>query len=363
MTTPAPSWDDLYNDAKTEQVLRRPDLQVLDGDISDMILAGIAGVGDRVVGYTSDRIKATFVDGASGDDLTKLADDHWNITRVAAVQAVGTVSFSRASFAAGAGDVPAGTVVATQQDAFGREVRFTTGALAHFGATDLGPKTAPVTASVTGTAGNVAAATVNRVISTLFDGIITVTNAAITAGGAEAEADEDLRERIRAFTVSLRRGTLGALEFGAKQVSTVKQATAVEDSTGAVTVYVTDGSGASNAQMVVDVATELDNWRAAGSSVTVTGGQLYTLNPIEITLAVRTGVDTASIASTVKSAIKARIDRLKIGETCRREIISQAALNVDPDNITGCTVVLPAADVDPGDNQVIRTSTSYITVA
>lgn len=363
MTAPAPSQDDLYNDAKAELVVRRPDLTVLDGDISDMVLASIAAVGDRIVGYAADRIKATFVDGAAGEDLTKLADDHWNVERVAAVAAVGTVSFSRASFAAGAGDVNAGSVVATQRDALGVEVRFLTDALVHFGATELGPKSVVVTAADTGTAGNVAAAAINRVVTTLFDSSITVTNAAITVGGAEEESDDDLRDRVRSFSSTLRRGTLAALEYGAKLVTTVKQATAVEDGTGAVTVYVTDASGASNAAMVADVIAELENWRAAGSLVTVTGGSLYSLNPIEITLSVRTGVDTAAIADDVKAAIAARVARLKIGETCRREIIQQAALNVDPDNIVGCTVVLPAADVVPTATQLIRTSTSYITVA
>jgi hypothetical protein len=210
----------------------------------------------------------------------------------------------------------------------------------------------------------VAAGAINRVVSTIFDSTIAVTNSAVTVGGGEEETDEELRERIRSFSTTLRRGTLAALEYGALQVATVSQSTAVEDSTtGLTTVYVTDASGASNAAMVADVVDELENWRAAGSLVTVTGGSLYTLNPIQITLSVRTGVDTAAIAADVKDAIVARIARLKIGETCRREIIQQAALNVDPDNITGCTVVLPAADVDPADNQVIRTLAAYITVA
>jgi len=364
MTTTAPSWQDLYNEAKTELLLRRPDLQVREGDISDMLMAAIAAVGDRLIGYTAQKVKATFVDGAFGDDLTTLASDHWNIERQAAASAVGTVAFSRATFTAGAGTVNAGTVVATTRDAFGNDVQFTTDGAVSFGASELGPKTVTVTASVAGTSGNVAAAAINRVVSTLFDSTITVTNSAVTVGGAEEETDEDLRERIRSFSTTLRRGTLAALEYGALQVATVAQATAQEDTeTGLTTVYVTDASGASNAAMVADVIDELENWRAAGALVTVTGGSLYTLNPIEITLSVRAGVDTAAIAADVKSAIVARVAKLKIGEICRREIIQQAALNVDPDNITGCTVVLPAADVEPAANQVIRTDTSYITVS
>jgi hypothetical protein len=364
MTTTAPSWQDLYNEAKTELLARRPDLNVFDGDISDMLMAAISAVGDRLIGYTAQRVKATFLDGAVGDDLTTLAADHWNINRQEAVQAIGTVTFSRASAGAGAGVVAAGTVVATIRDAFGNDVQFTTDNDVNFTIAALGPLSTTVTAVVAGLSGNVAAGAVNRVVSTLFDSSITVTNAAVTVGGAEEESDEDLRARVRNFSTTLRRGTLAALEYGALQVETVAQATAVEDEdTGMVTVYVTDASGASNAAMVADVMAELEDWRAAGSLVNVTGGQLYELNPIEIVLTVRSGVDTAAIAADVKSAIVARVARLKIGETCRREIIQQAALNVDPDNITGCTVTLPAADVEPDANEVVRTDTSYITVA
>ncbi len=364
MATAAPSWDDLFNDAKAELVDRRPDLTVLPGDISEMILAGIAAVGDRIVGYAASGIKATFVDGAIGVDLTTLASDHWNLDRVTAVKATGQVTIARPTFAAGAGSVAIGSVVATVKDSLGIDVRYLTTAVANFGAADVGPYTVAIQAETAGSAGNVAAATITRMITAQWDTTLTITNAALTAGGSPAEEDDALKERIRAFSTTLRRGTLAALEFGAKQVPAVKQSTASEDvTTGIVVVYVTDGDGNSNAQMVSDVVDELDNWRAAGAYVDVTGGSLYELNPISITLVVRTGVDTAAIAADVKTAIVARVGKLKIGETCSRSIIQQAALNVDPDNITGCTVILPAADIAPSSSQVIRTDTTFITVA
>lgn len=360
MTQPAPSWNDLYNDAKAELVLRRPDLTVDDGDIADMLMAAIAAVGDRAVGYTADQVRATFVDGARGADLTKLADDHWGLTRVAAVKAIGSVSFSRVATVL-AGTIPTGTVVGTETDATGQVVQFVTDADVAWTAGQAGPKTVAVTAVTGGLAGNLAAGKITRISSTLFD-TFSVAQSAPTLGGAEEEGDDELRARIRIFSTTLRRGTLSALEYGALQVPQVKNANAVEDSGGIVTVYVTDIDGASNAQMVSDVLDELEEWRAAGALVNVTGGALYALNPIEITLTVRAGTNTAAIASDVKKAIVARIGKLRIGETCKRELIQQAALNVDLDNIIGCTVVLPAADVAPSANQIIRTDVSYITV-
>ena len=362
MTAAAPSWDDLYNDAKAELVNRRPDLNVNEGDISDMLMAAIAAVGDRLVGYAADLTRATFVDGARGNDLTKLASDHWNLSRIPAIQSIGQVSFTRLSGTL-VGDIAPGTVVATTVDPLGNSVQFTTNANIHWGSGVLGPQSVGVTAVTGGISGNVAAGSITRINGALFD-TFTVTNSAAVIGGAEAESDDQLRNRIRAYSQTLRRGTLAALEYGALTVPAVKNASAVEDTTtGIVTVYVTDGGGSSNAQMVSDVVFALEDWRAAGSDVIVTGGGLYQLNPIQITLAVRTGVDTLAIANDVKNAITARIGKLRIGETCSRSIIQQAALNVDVDSIIGCTVVLPAADVVPTNSQLIRTDPTFITVS
>lgn len=363
MATPAPSAQELYDIAKAELVSRRPDLQVLPGDISDMLLWAIAAGADRVVGFTAERFRATYVDGARGEDLTTLASDHFGLERFEAVQAVGSVTFSRSNGpSAPAGTISLGTVVATTKDINGVEVRFTTDADQAWLLGENGSKSVGVTAEIGGKSGNVAAAKINRIITSLFD-TFTVTNAALTAGGAEAESDQELRERIRGFNQSLRRGTLDALEFGAKQVQTVHTASASQDATGLVTVYVSDEDGNSNADMVADAAAELVNWIAAGITVQVLGAVVYTLTPITITLQVRSHVDVAAITSQVKNAIVARIGKLRIGETATRSAIQQAAMNVDIDNIIGVSVIAPAADVVPTANQVIRTTAGDISVA
>ena len=171
-----------------------------------------------------------------------------------------------------------------------------------------------------------------------------------------------MRERARAYSTTLRRATLAAIEHGAKEGAAVYSATAVEDAGGIVMVYCTDVDGNSNAGMVADVLLELDEWRAAGVVVNVVGGSLYTLTPIILSLQVRVGVDTQALVAAVKTAIVARLDRLKIGETAYRSAIQAAALNVNV-NILGCTVTTPAADVVPGDQQMIRTTAGDIQVS
>ena len=356
----APSWQELYDIFKAELVAQRPDLKVNDGDITDMLGAGGASMGDWVIGYLNKLFKDTYVDGAREDALTTLADDHWGIERLAASSATATVTFTRSSSVAST-DIPAGTRVATAKDTDGNEIVFVVDDDTTLGIGTLS-SAIPCTAEEPGLAGNVAAATIIRVLDVL-DQTFTCTNAAAAAGGSAEETDDELRDRIRGFNSTLRRGTIAALEYGARTVAGVKFATASEDSGGATTVFVSDADGNSTAGMVSDVEDELENWRAAGSVVNVTGGTVYTLTPITITLTVRTGVDVAAITANVKSAIKARLDKLKIGEVCQRAIIAQAALNVDIDNITGCVVVAPGADVTPTSSQVIRTTTSDISVS
>ncbi len=365
----APTWEELYNVAKAEALSRRSDLTYDDGDVSDILTAGISAIGDTLVGYAASRFRATYLDSAKGDELTVLADDHWNVQREEATEAIGTVTFNRVSAAEGAGTIDAGTVVATTKDAQGNELQFTTDADVTYGALETGDKDVTVTAILTGKGGNVAEDTVVRIVTEIFDDTITVTNAERMAGGDEEESDEDLRERVRSVPRTIRRGTLAALEFGALQVTVVKRATVVEELdsedelTGIVNIYVTDADGNSNQAMIDLVEAELENWRCAGIIVNVYGGELYTLTPITISLSVRASVSIPAIVSNVKAAIVSRIAKLKIGESCSPTIIKQAAANVDPDGILEVTVTAPAATVVPSANQVIRTTTGDITVS
>lgn len=357
----APTWQELYNSGKAEAILRRPDLSVRSGDVSDMLLAGGAAMGDRVIGYVAERVAATFLDGARGADLTKLADDHWGVQRQEAVKAIGTVTFTRSGADATATEFPIGTVVATERDSAGNEVRYLTTAAASWAVSTNGDRTVATQAEVAGTTGNLAAVDlVTRIISTPpAGGTYELTASTVAVGGAPEESDPDLRDRVRAITLTQRRGTLQALEIGALQIDIVKRATAVDDGTGLVTVYVTDADGGStgadvtvspslvdDGTMTYKVAIELLEWAAAGSLVNVSGGTVQTVD-ITVALTVRLGVDVPALVALVQSSIAGAVNRLKIGETLYKSLIQAAARAVDPDNILEVTVSLPATDTAP----------------
>lgn len=359
----APSFDDLFTLGKAEAILKRPSLGVRIGDISEMLIAGAAAMADRLVGWFAERIAATFLDGAQGDDLTLLAADHWGIQRRAATSAVTTVTFNRAGADATAQTFPIGTVVATERDSQGNDIQFVTTQAATWAISTNGTRVVNASAVVAGIAGNLSNVNVlTRIIDTPPPGgTYTLTASTLPAGGSETESDEELRDRVRLYPSTLRRGTIAALEYGAKSVESiaVAKASAVQDSTGIVTVYVSDASGNStgtttlvdpsvvdDGTMTKKVAIELYDWACAGAFVNVTGGAIQTVN-IEISIAVRLGVDVNQLISDIQDSIEARVNKLNIGDTLYLSDIVSAVKAVDPDNIVNVSVDLPLTDTVP----------------
>jgi uncharacterized phage protein gp47/JayE len=354
----APSWQDLYDAARAELLARRPELFAEEGDVTDMLLAAAAAGGDYVIGYGAQAFAELFLDTARGAALTALADDRYGLTRLEAAPAVGSVTLSRPTFAAGGGTVPAGSIVATQFDALGQTVEFATTADVTFGASELS-KTAAVEAVVPGAAGNVAIGTVTRIVSTLFDPTIVCTNAARLAGGADEETDDALRERVRTFPLTIRRGTLAALEYGALQVAGVVTAKAVEGSTGIVTVYVADGTGNSNAELDGKVAVELENWRAAGCLVQV-ASSIPLVQNLTFTVKAKSGYDVAANAAVIQAAASARMAKLTMGEILYLDEIKAAVMALD-ERIQRLTFTTPTADVTPAANEKITAGSITVT--
>lgn len=357
----APSFDDLLGQFQAEALAQNNLLAFNDGDVTEAQAHGAGAMGDAAIRFTVQAFKETWLDGAKGDALTALVDDHLNIQRQPATAAQATASFSRPTGAAGGGTLLAGYVVGSEFDAAGNTVLYTTQTDVVFVGAALGPLTATVTAQVLGRAGNVAIGAINRMVDSKFDNSIVVTNPAVAAGGNEEESDPELRVRARLFWQTLRRGTLAALEFGALEVPTVRTVKATEDlSTGLVVVVVADSDGASTAQMVSDAEAELELWRAAGCSVTVLGGTQLLVDVTGV-LVVNDGVDAAALAPLAVSAIEARLRKQRQGELLYLDSIKAAGIAIDPDAIDALVLSLPAANVTPTITQTIRPGAITIT--
>lgn len=357
----APSYADLLAQGQAEALARRGDLLFADGDVSLAQLHAGAAMADAAIRYAAQAFSATFIDLAKGDDLTALVDDHLNLQRQAASAATVTARFTRTS-GGGAGVIAAGTTIATATAADGTEVRFTTNALVNVGAGNNGPFDVACTCTVTGRDGNAAAGTVTRILASLFDSTFSVTNPATAAGGNNEESDDQLRLRARTFWLTLRRGTLAALEFGALQVASVRVAKASESTTGLVLVVVTDEDGNSNAQMISDVQVELESWRAAGCVVEVAGGTVLEVD-VAAVLTVVAGFDVVAVTPDLEDAVTGRLRKLRMGETLWLDQVKHAIIDVDPDGIERASITTPAADVVPTAYQVIRAGVLTFTKA
>lgn len=355
----APSFDDMLGQFEAEALAQRPTLKFRDGDISTAQEHGAGAMADASIRYAAQKFKATFLDGAEGDDLTALVDDRYNLQRQPATAASVDVTFTRTSGGAG-GTTPAGFTVASTFDAAGNSVLFTANTPITWGAGDNGPHIVTCTASVLGKNGNVSAGTVTRLIDAPFDTSIAITNAADAAGGNDEETDPELRTRARTFWTTLRKGVLAALEQGVLDgVAAVRTATATEDATtGAVTLVVADSNGNSNSQMISDSELVLEDWRAAGSEVTVIGGtQLLVSVTGTMVFRAGSGADPLVYAPLVQAAIAARLAKYKQGETVYLDAIKAAAIAVDPDVIESFPISVPAADVVPTASQTPRAGT------
>lgn len=354
----APSFNDLITVGQAEAQWRRPDLLFAEGDVSTAVLHGCAAMGDLVLRLAVQLFRDTFLDGARRDALRALVDDRYSIQAQEATAATVTVEFSRTS-AGAALPIPAGTVVATAQDPDADEVRFATDDEILVAAGENGPFSVSATAELEGTGGNVSAGTVTRVLASLPD-TFTVTNPAAAAGGNDAESDEELRRRARAFYGSLRRATLRALEVGALQVDEVRAANAVVDESGLITVRVSDADGNSNAQMIAAVEDELVNWVAGGEVVTVVGGERLEVD-VTMRIRVRAGVSVAVLRPRIQEAVAGRMAKLGVGETLYLDMLTASAIGVAPDSILEVQFDAPAGDVEPLVYQAIRPAVIGVT--
>jgi hypothetical protein len=355
MTVPAPSFDDLFNVAIAEIILRDPAMALLPGDVSDAISHAIAAVGDAAVRSFIAAVRRTFIDGAKGQDLDDLILDHITLARVPAVQSIGAQSVSRAGNGP-AYTFPIGHRFGTLGDATGNQIVIELTQAMAWALNETGTKLAAARAVATGPGGNAAIGTVIQILDATTDPTFTTTNPAAYAGGAVEQDDPSYRAAARAFWTTLARATIAALIYGAKQVPQIKIATVTESETALVTVYVADQDGGSNAQMVQLAVTELENWRAAGAAVQVTGGAVQLVS-VQYRIIGRPGFDPTPFEPLIDGAMRNRIAQLGAGETMYFEMLRAPTVALAPLDILSVVITVPATEITPAANTIIRLDT------
>lgn len=322
------------------------------GSDLNLVAGACSLMGEEISAALASCLEGHWSDTATASALDRLAADRYSLTRLGATPATITLTFARPTFAAGAGTIQAGTKVRTAAGA-----EFATDVDLAFSGTDLS-KTVTATALAVGPDSNVGIGQVNAIEDSLFDSTFTVTNAGPAAGGSDVEDDPHFRARIRDFFSSLRRGTLGAIEFGARQVAGVAVARAIEvdnpngDPAGRVELIISDANGNASGTMIQQVKDAELSWRAGGIPVDVLGGQVVFV-PVTWRLAVDSGFDQQRVLSQVSAVTVAVAQFLRPGDVLYRATLFAAAKTVPGVVVSANSLVSPAADTVPVTNSTI----------
>lgn len=355
-----PSRTDLFTVAR-RYIKAQPNLRInpalVDVPGSDLNLAvgQTAVMGESLVAAWAKCARGLFVDTAVGDQLDRKVFDSFGMTRKPANPATADLLLARPTFAAAGGTVPAGTRV---QTSFGSVFSLQTDVV--FGATDLS-KTGSGVAAIVGPTQNVPIDTLKSFVDAPFDATITVTNTTAGAGGTDRESDAQLRGRARVFFLTLRRGTLQAIQYAATLVPGVSVSTAFEIENpgtalpaGAVELIIADDNGFASGAMIQATLDMLLQFRCCGIPVFVfTGDVVFTT--VSFKLAFETGVDTVAAAEEVRAVTVAFSQFLRPGQTLLESDLAACARAVPGVIFRDDSLVIPVGDIVPTSNtQIIR---------
>lgn len=341
----------------------------------------------KVVAYREDQLwqlledayYASYIDFATGSNLDNIAA-LVGFTRIPAAKATGTVTFSRSTAATEDITVPAGTRVATSDES----VVFKTTEAVTLAAGNTSVD-APIEAIEPGSAGNVAANTITKIIDPI-SGIESVNNANPTSGGRDTETDEEFRYRIKITLAAKGKATLDAIKAAVLEVEGVKTVKIEENDTindytdtgglppKSFRVFVHGGEDADIAQAIFDSKPAgIRPYGDIAATAYDQDGNAYTIyfsRPTQVSIYVDVSItsDGTSIdEQTVKDAIKAYINNLEIGEDVIYAKVLAAVMNIQ--GVVDATVKIDTASPPAGtsniaiaDTEIAQTDDTLITV-
>lgn len=330
-----------------------PALVDVEGSNINLDVGSSAVMGEALTASWAACARDLFVDTAQGPGLDRVCFDRFGILRKPANPAGVSLTLTRPTFAGGGGTVNASARVTTPSGSL-----FALTVDVVFGPTDL-TKTVTAVAQLVGPTQNVPLNTLRAWIDQPFDATIAVTNPAGAAGGTDVESDASLRARARTFFLTLRRGILAAIQYGATTVPGVSVATAFEIvnpgeglPAGAVQVVVADDDGNASPTMIQGVVDVMLQFRAAGIPVFVVGGTVV-FQAVTYDLAFTSGVDTVAASEQVRAIAVAFTQFLRPGQTLLQSDLIAAARAVPGVIVNAGSLVVPVGDVVPLTNDVI----------
>ena len=290
----------------------------------------------------------------------------FSLTRLPAVSATGSVTFSRFTSTAMA-LIPAGarsTADGTQTFRVSIDtllVSWASVSNGYFIAAGVASLDVPVTAQTAGAGGNVQAGTITLLASAI-PGIDSVTNASPFQNGLDAELDTAFRSRFCNFIASRSRATLVAVGYAVSSIQQGLNYTIQENQDptgrplmGSFVVTVDDGSGTPPTSLLAMVQIAVDAVRPVGSIFSIQP-PFVTIVDVSLTIGVTTGTIKAQVMPLVGSAISSYINGLAIGTSLPLTRIAQIAYSASSAviNVSQLLANGNASDITPTVSGVVK---------
>ncbi len=359
----------------SRNALLSKDVAQRDGSDVNVLLASMAAMADEVVGQLVYVAAGIYVGSAQGQQLDRLANDRFGLTRKSAAGSQGTVTFSLPVDAVGPFTIPD----STQLQALDGNAFLTIGNnVFNTGESSL---VVPVRSALAGSSQNELPNQITAIVGAVSGAPsgLTCTNTLATFGACDDETDADFRNRVQSFFVTARRGTLAAIEQGALQVPGVVRAKAIEvlDGIGRparmVLLVIADqytdqfanyavvppAYVVQSQQFTAQVFTALNDYRAAGIFVQVSVAQVI-LQAVTLALTFQAGADVSVTATLAKAAILGYTNSLAPGQPWVPYDAHRALLAIPGLLITGAEIVSPEGIIQPHPLQVIRTGLGLV---
>jgi len=311
-------------------------------------------------------LRTTRAATSNGTDLDSWMAD-FSLTRLPAVSATGSVTFSRFTPTAMA-LIPAGALVRTADGTQTFQVGIDTLLVSwasvsngYFIAAGVASLDVPVTAQTAGARGNVQAGTITLLASAI-PGIDSVTNASPFQNGLDAELDTAFRSRFCNFIASRSRATLVAVGYAVSSIQQGLNYTIQENQDptgrplmGSFVVTVDDGSGTPPTSLLAMVQIAVDAVRPVGSIFSIQP-PLVTIVDVSLTIGVTAGTIKAQVMPLVGSAISSYINGLAIGTSLPLTRIAQIAYSASSAviNVSQLLANGNASDITPTVSGVVK---------
>lgn len=260
------------------------------------------------------------------------------LKRTAAVKSAGTLRFFVEAASAVDLTVPAGTVCMTEE-----EQRFLTTAQGLLPAGELFVDV-PAEAVESGGASNAARGTIT-ILTACPVGITRCTNPEPFAGGADAEGDDSLRQRVLESYQRLPNGANAAwYERAAMEHDGVAAAKAVGRARGigTVDIYIAAEGGAPSAELLAQVQADIQEKREIAVDAKVLAP---TAKPVDVTIQVtaKQGFDEAAVRQDVEQALAAFFSGHLLGKPVRTAELTSLAFRRE--GVENVRLTAPAADI------------------